>query len=82
MTVIVGMNIEHLHPYVVPVGVIVAKQLNLPFDVSVVSKITLPWNTEAGYEAVAFADSLPVNDEDHARHLNLPLYGPRKDGHQ
>ncbi len=47
----------------VPVGVIIAKQLNLPFDVSVVSKITLPWNTEAGYGAVAFDGTVKLNQE-------------------
>ena len=38
----------------VPVGKVLAEKLNLPFDLAVVSKITLPWNTEAGYGAVAF----------------------------
>jgi len=27
----------------------IAKKLHLPLDVAVVSKITLPWNPEAGY---------------------------------
>jgi predicted phosphoribosyltransferase len=38
----------------VPVGRALAHRLGLPLDVAVVSKITLPWNTEAGYGAVAF----------------------------
>ena len=45
----------------VPVGVVVAKTLKLPFDVAVVSKITLPWNTEAGYGAVAFDGTVRLN---------------------
>ncbi len=47
----------------VPVGAVVAAQLDLPFDVAVVSKITLPWNTEAGYGAVAFDGTVRLNDE-------------------
>ena len=54
----------------VPVGVVVATQLGLPFDVAVVSKVTLPWNTEAGYGAVAFDGTLRLN-EDMLRHLDL-----------
>ena len=38
----------------VPVGVVMAEATGLDFDVTVVSKITLPWNTEAGYGAVAY----------------------------
>ncbi len=38
----------------VPLGMEIAAGLNLPLDVAIVSKITLPWNTEAGYGAVAF----------------------------
>jgi predicted phosphoribosyltransferase len=34
----------------VPVDVVVAELLNIQFDVAVVSKITLPWNTEAGFD--------------------------------
>lgn len=45
----------------VPVGVEVARRLDLAFDVAVVSKITLPWNTEAGYGAVAFDGTLRLN---------------------
>ncbi len=46
----------------VPVGAATAQRLNLPFDVAVVSKITLPWNTEAGYGAVAFDGTLRLNE--------------------
>jgi predicted phosphoribosyltransferase len=45
----------------VPVGVVVAETLNIQFDVAVVSKITLPWNTEAGYGAVAFDGTVRLN---------------------
>jgi len=38
-----------------PVAAVIAEELNLRLDVAVVSKITLPWNTEAGYGAVAAA---------------------------
>lgn len=58
----------------VPVGAALAHSLALPLDVAVVSKITLPWNPEAGYGAVAFDGtvllnerflaSLPLNAED------------------
>jgi predicted phosphoribosyltransferase len=51
----------------VPVAVALAKRLDLALEVAPVSKITLPWNTEAGYGAVAWegttrlnADLLPV----------------------
>ena len=45
----------------VPVGREVAERLNLPLDLLVVSKITLPWDTEAGYGAVAFDGTVRVN---------------------
>ena len=45
----------------VPVGAVVAEKLKLPFDVAVVSKITLPWNTEAGYGAIAFDGTRQLN---------------------
>jgi len=54
----------------VPVAAVIAVQLNLPFDVAIVSKITLPWNTEAGYGAVAFDGTIKLND-DMLLHLRL-----------
>ena len=53
-----------------PVAVVIAKELDLPLEVAVVSKITLPWNTEAGYGAVAFDGTMRLN-QDLLLHLNL-----------
>ena len=47
----------------VPVGAALAEALHIPFDVTVVSKITLPWNTEAGYGAVAFDGTVRLNKD-------------------
>lgn len=47
----------------VPVGVAIARATHWPIDVAVVSKITLPWNTEAGYGAVAFDGSVRLNHD-------------------
>jgi predicted phosphoribosyltransferase len=47
----------------VPVAAVIAEQLDIPFDVAVVSKITLPWNTEAGYGAVAFDKTMRLNED-------------------
>ncbi|MBW2450367.1 MAG: phosphoribosyltransferase [Deltaproteobacteria bacterium] len=46
----------------VPVGAVMAEKTGLDFDVAVVSKITLPWNTEAGYGAVAFDGTVKLNN--------------------
>ena len=46
----------------VPVAAPIAQRLALPLDVAVVSKITLPCNTESGYGAVAFDGSAYLND--------------------
>lgn len=46
----------------VPVAVPLAEALSCQLDVAVVSKITLPWNSEAGYGAVAFDGSCLLND--------------------
>jgi predicted phosphoribosyltransferase len=46
----------------VPVAAVLARMLGLALDVAVVSKITLPWNTEAGYGAVAFDGSVVLNE--------------------
>ncbi len=45
----------------VPVAAPIASELGLNLDVAVVSKITLPWNTEAGYGAVAFDGTVQLN---------------------
>lgn len=45
----------------VPVAVPVAERTGWPLDVAVVNKITLPWNTEAGYGALAFDGTLRLH---------------------
>lgn len=47
----------------VPVAAVIAERLKLPLAVTVVSKITLPWNTEVGYGAVAFDGTVIINDQ-------------------
>ena len=47
----------------IAVAVEIARELHLPLDVAVVSKITLPWNSEAGYGAVAFDGTVMLNEE-------------------
>jgi len=46
----------------VPVAAVMAGRLRLRLEVAVVSKITMPWNTEAGYGAVAFDGSVLFNE--------------------
>lgn len=46
----------------VPVAAAIAGARGLDLDVAVVSKITLPWNTEAGYGAVAFDGTVKLNE--------------------
>ena len=45
----------------VPVAAVMAERLRLRLEVAVVSKITMPWNAEAGYGAVAFDGSVLLN---------------------
>jgi putative phosphoribosyl transferase len=47
----------------VPVAAPIATNLGLELDVAVVSKITLPWNTESGYGAVAFDGTVKLNNQ-------------------
>jgi putative phosphoribosyl transferase len=54
----------------VEVAAVTAKELNLPLDVAVVSKITPSWNSEVGYGAVAFDGTVMLNKEFISR-LNL-----------
>jgi len=77
--VLAGMLVEHRDSDAVVMGipaggvavaVEIARKLNLALDVAVVSKITLPWNTEAGYGAVAFDGTVMLNEELLSR-LNL-----------
>jgi predicted phosphoribosyltransferase len=44
-----------------PVAAAIRQSIGLALDVAVVSKITLPWNTEAGYGAVAFDGTVRLN---------------------
>jgi putative phosphoribosyl transferase len=46
----------------VPVAADIARELDLPLDVAVVSKITFPWNPEAGYGAVAFDGTVNLHE--------------------
>ena len=46
----------------VPVAVVIREKTGMEFDTAVVSKITLPWNTEAGYGAVAFDGTVRLNE--------------------
>ena len=47
----------------VAVAIIIAQELNLVMDIAIVSKITLPWNTEMGYGAVAFDGAVLLNHD-------------------
>jgi putative phosphoribosyl transferase len=61
----------------VPVGAVMAEETSLDFDVAVVSKITLPWNTEAGYGAVAFDGTVRLN-VDLVQRVNLSAEDVKK----
>jgi predicted phosphoribosyltransferase len=47
----------------VPVAAEIAARLALPADIAPVSKVLLPWTTEAGYGAVAFDGTVWIDDE-------------------
>jgi predicted phosphoribosyltransferase len=53
------------------------RKIDLELDVVVVSKITLPWNTEAGYGAVAFDATIRLNK---AMLSNIGRLWPKKNG--
>lgn len=46
----------------VPVGYAVAKELGIRLSVMVVRKIQIPWNTEAGFGAVAWDGEIVLNE--------------------
>ncbi len=54
----------------VPVAAAMADHLGLPLDLCVVSKILLPWTTEAGFGAVAFDGTVWIN-EAYVEHYRL-----------
>lgn len=45
----------------VPVAAVISKIRRIDLDIAVVSKITLPWNTEVGYGAIAFDGTVQLN---------------------
>jgi len=47
----------------VPIGYTIAKVLDLAFDIAVVRKIQIPWNTEAGFGAVTWEGDVILNDQ-------------------
>ena len=46
----------------VPVGLVVAERLGVPFDLLVIRKIPIPGNTEAGFGALTLEGDLLLND--------------------
>jgi putative phosphoribosyl transferase len=46
----------------VPVGYVIAKELSLTMNVMIVRKVQIPWNTEAGFGAVAWDGETVLND--------------------
>jgi len=54
----------------VPVGYVLAEKLKMPFDVVVVRKIQIPWNTEAGFGAVTW-DGTPILNEQLVAQLGI-----------
>jgi predicted phosphoribosyltransferase len=46
----------------VPVAAVIARRLRLPLDLAVVSKVLVPWDTEAGYGAVAYDGTVRLNE--------------------
>lgn len=47
----------------VPVAAEIAARLALPLDIAPVSKVLLPWTTEAGYGAVGFDGTVWIDDD-------------------
>jgi len=47
----------------VPIGVKIARHLTLPFDLLIVRKLQVPFNTEAGFGAMTLDGKVLLNDE-------------------
>ena len=45
----------------IPVGVVISKELDLPFDLAIVRKLHIPWNPEAGFGAVSWDGMVILN---------------------
>jgi predicted phosphoribosyltransferase len=45
----------------VPVGLVLSRRLDLPFDIILVRKVQIPWNTEAGFGAIGFRGEALLN---------------------
>ncbi|MFQ6095737.1 MAG: phosphoribosyltransferase, partial [Candidatus Bathyarchaeia archaeon] len=54
----------------VPVGYVIVKELGVSMDIIIVRKVQIPWNTEAGFGALAW-DGETVLNEPLVRILNL-----------
>ncbi len=54
----------------VPVGAMVAKELDARLDLLIVRKVQIPWNTEAGFGAITW-DGITVLNKDLVEQLNL-----------
>jgi putative phosphoribosyl transferase len=46
----------------IPVGYVVAEELGIPMEVAVVRKVQIPWNTEAGFGALAWDGETVLNE--------------------
>jgi len=47
----------------VPIGYSIARELNIAFEIVVVRKIQIPWNTEVGFGAVTWEGDVVLNDQ-------------------
>ncbi|MHC1586711.1 MAG: phosphoribosyltransferase [Candidatus Hecatellaceae archaeon] len=54
----------------IPVGITVARRLNLGFDLAICRKLQIPWNTEAGFGAIA-PDGSTILNRRLVEHLGL-----------
>lgn len=46
----------------VPVGKVISKELGLPFDIIIVRKLPIPYNTEAGFGSVSWDGEIMLNE--------------------
>ena len=46
----------------VPVGKVIAKELRLPFDLIIVRKLPIPYNTEAGFGSISWDGEVMLNE--------------------